>query len=413
MTKILVHIKKNKTFVVLILSLFITYRYINPLVIIRPFDLITTIIFLSLFLAKDENKEEKTPGFYYIIPFLIFHVFSAFLVSYNNFFREAIQVTLIIMFAFIISNLKSKINYKIVIYYLLIGSVFFMFYVIYWHISKDIFVGWKELPDSRILFTIVSLFLFSYLNTIEINQKNKFKIFIICVGFFSILVMSGERKAILIFLFLLLMHFTYGFPIRAIIGLVIAYFILTFLANNIDNIYVSRILNSILKITETDSSSFVLQSGNSVEVDSYSNLQRIFAFNISKELFSENPIIGVGTNNFISTLNFMYPNLPSFLLLGIHSEFLRVLIENGLIGFFLYLIIWYKSWTRTKKILMKARSYGLIKSRQVFFLLYSVYLTLAFYVGTEASSNRSFIILVLISILPDYLIYYFKKDVSK
>ena len=413
MAKVLVNIKKNKTFVVLILSLFITYRYITSLVIIRPFDLITIIVFLSLFLAKVENKGEKTPGFYYILPFLIFHVFSAFLVSNNNFFREAIQVTSIIMFAFIISNLKSKINYKIVIYYLLIGSVFFMSYVIYWHISKDIFVGWKELPDSRILFTVVSLFLFSYLNTIEINQKNKFKIFIICVGFFSILVMSGERKAILVFLFLLLMHYTYGFPIRAIIGLVLAYFVLTFLANNIDNIYVSRILGSILKITETNTDNFSLQEGMSMEINSYSNFQRIFSFNISKELFSENPIIGLGTNNFIVTLNNMYPNLPSFLLSGIHGEFLRVLIENGLIGLFLYLMIWYKSWIRTKETLMYARKNGLINDRQVSFLLYSVYLALAIYVGTEASSNRSFIILVLISILPDYLIYYFKKDVSK
>ena len=98
---------------------------------------------------------------------------------------------------------------------------------------------------------------------------------------------------------------------------------------------------------------------------------------------------------------------------GIHSEFLRILVENGLIGLFLYLIIWYKSWTRAKETLMDAKKNGLIHNRQAAFLLYSIYLTLAIYVGTEASSTRSFIILVFISILPDYLIYYFKKGVSK
>ena len=143
------------------------------------------------------------------------------------------------------------------------------------------------------------------------------------------------------------------------------------------------------------------------------NLQRIFVFNFSKELFFENPIIGLGTNNFVPTLEYRYPQLPYFLSGGIHSEFLRILIENGLVGLFFYLMIWYKSWIRTKEILTKAHEYGLINKRQIFFILYAVYLCLAIYVGTEASSNRSFIILVLISILPDYLIYYFKKDVSK
>ena len=108
-----------------------------------------------------------------------------------------------------------------------------------------------------------------------------------------------------------------------------------------------------------------------------------------------------------------YYYLPEFLLGGIHSEFLRILVENGLIGLFLYLIIWYKSWTRAKETLMDAKKNGLINNRQAAFLLYSIYFTLAVYVGTEASSTRSFIILVFMSILPDYLIYYFKSRVSK
>ena len=83
----------------------------------------------------------------------------------------------------------------------------------------------------------------------------------------------------------------------------------------------------------------------------------------------------------------------------------------------------YKNWhliivddaseERTKKILIMANRNGLIKNKQIIFLLYGIYLTLALYVGTEASSNRSFIILVLISILPDYLINHFKKDISR
>ena len=76
-------------------------------------------------------------------------------------------------------------------------------------------------------------------------------------------------------------------------------------------------------------------------------------------------------------------------------------------------MIWYKSWTRAKETLMDAKKNGLINNRQAAFLLYSIYFTLAVYVGTEASSTRSFLILVFISLFPDYLIYYFKKGASK
>ena len=65
------------------------------------------------------------------------------------------------------------------------------------------------------------------------------------------------------------------------------------------------------------------------------------------------------------------------------------------------------------QVLIYARINQLISKRQAVFLQYSIYITLALYVGTEASSTRSFIILMMISILPDYLIHYFKKDLSK
>ena len=52
---------------------------------------------------------------------------------------------------------------------------------------------------------------------------------------------------------------------------------------------------------------------------------------------------------------------------------------------------------------------GFINKRQFVFILYSIYVTAVTYVGTEASANRSFIILVFISILPDYLNHYFNS----
>ena len=413
MTKVLENNKKfNFIFVVLVLSLFISIRFETQLVIIRPFDLLTVIIFLYV-LSRKEITEKISSGFYYIFPFLIFHALSALSLGANNFLRESLQVGLIIIFAFIITKLKSQINYKKIIYYLLLGTIFFMILIVAWHITNNIWVGWKHLPDSRLLFTSVPIFLFAYLNATETNQNQKFKIFIILVGLFSILLMSGERKAIVVFLFLFLMHYTYDSPLKAIITVVLAYSILVLLSNIIDNEYIARILTSLVNISGTSNVDFALQTGAVQTGDTFSNLQRVFVFNISKELFLENPIIGLGTNKFILVLKNEFYYVPNFMKGGVHSEFLRILVENGLIGLFLYLIIWYKSWTRTRQVLMYARINQLINKRQAVFLQYSIYITLALYVGTEASSTRSFIILMMISILPDYLIHYFKKDLSK
>jgi len=72
-------------------------------------------------------------------------------------------------------------------------------------------------------------------------------------------------------------------------------------------------------------------------------------------------------------------------------------------------LIWFKSWTRTKKITLMAQKYKLINIINYKFCTYSLYITCILYVGTEASSLRSFVILIFISLLPDYLKYHLNK----
>ena len=60
MTKDLLNIKKyNIIFVALVLSIFIQLRYVTELVIIRPFDLLATIIFLYLFFKKKRSERKN------------------------------------------------------------------------------------------------------------------------------------------------------------------------------------------------------------------------------------------------------------------------------------------------------------------------------------------------------------------
>ena len=136
--KILNEKKYNFIFVILILSLFVHIRFYTPLVIIRPFDLLTVFVFLFFYFKRNKNIKNLNPGYYYLLPYLIFHSFSASFISTENLLRETIQIIIILMFAFIVSEVKLKIEYKKVIFYLLIGSAVLIFTVILWHLMNNI-----------------------------------------------------------------------------------------------------------------------------------------------------------------------------------------------------------------------------------------------------------------------------------
>ena len=172
------------------------------------------------------------------------------------------------------------------------------------------------------------------------------------------------------------------------------------------NSYLQTQFNSLLNLFNSSNIDYALNTGMLSEKDTFSGLQRAFVFNISKIYFLENPFFGIGTNNFVNLLLDDYFNYPKIFKAGIHNEFLRVLVENGFLGLFFYLLIWFKSWSRTKNITNNALEYGLMNKLQYALCTYSIYLTLIIYVGTEASSLRSFVILIFISLLPDYLKYH-------
>jgi len=90
--------------------------------------------------------------------------------------------------------------------------------------------------------------------------------------------------------------------------------------------------------------------------------------------------------------------------LGIHGEFQRVLVENGILGFILYIYIWFKSISRSKKSLSELVKNKMLSKENSKFIFYSFFIPLGLFIGTEASSMRSFIILCIISLLPDLLI---------
>ena len=404
-------IKKNNTsnviLSILILSLFVHLRYETSLVIIRPFDLLCIIIFPFIILIKNSEDDKSNSGFSYLIPFFLIHAFSALTVGADNFIRESLQITIILFFSIILSKFKTRVQYKETINYLFLGALIITVGTMFWHLEKGYWVGWKQLHDTRIIFTIITILTFLFITFFEKYKKKH--ILILLFILLPILIMSGERKALIIFLILFLVRYSPGISIKTIFILFMMYLLFNILNTFIENAYINNKISTMLNILQTGNVNYFFSTGQINQNDTFSNLQRAFSFQVSKEYFLENPFLGIGTNKYVILVNEQYYNLPKFMKLGIHGEFQRVLVENGLVGIIAYLYIWYKSWTRTKIVLFEAQKNGLINKEQLNFLLYSIYLTFAFYVGTEASSTRSFLLLVIISLLPDYISHNFSK----
>ena len=399
--------KYNLILSILILSLFVHFRYETAIGIIRPFDLLCIIIFSFVILNKNLEENKINLGFLYLIPFFLIHAFSALTIGTDNFIRETLQIIIIVFFSIILLKFKPSINYRYFTNLLVLGTLLITVWTILWHLEKGFWVGWKQLPDTRIIFTIITILAFLLITFFEKYKKNQFIILLFLI--LPILIMSGERKALLVFIILFLVRYSPGISVKTIFFLFLIYLMLNVLNTFIENPYINNKIDNMLNILQTGNVNYFFNTGEISPNDTYSNLQRVFSFQISKEFFLENPFLGLGTNKYEVLVNEQYYYLPKFMKMGIHGEFQRVLVENGLVGIIAYLFIWYKSWKRTKIFLFEAQKKELINKEQFNFILYSIYFAFAFYVGTEASSTRSFFFLVIISLLPDFIDYNFRK----
>ena len=229
---------------------------------------------------------------------------------------------------------------------------------------------------------------------------------------FTILVLSGERKAIAIFIFLLCLYYFRGIGIKSALILIALYFVFLISNEFITNPYIKDKIETTLNFMNTGNYEYVMYTGQISDQDTFSNAQRAFSINISKTLIYENTLLGVGTNNYINYVEQNYSYLPGFMKLSIHGEFQRVLVENGIIGFIFYIFIWFKSFSRFKVNLYNAVKNNLLSFENYQFITFSIYLPLIFFVGTEASSLRSFVLLSIISLLPDLMSNVFKNKKS-
>ena len=147
--------------------------------------------------------------------------------------------------------------------------------------------------------------------------------------------MSGERKALLVYLVLSAILFARGRILRLVPVVIVGVGALTMLASTVDDPYLARQLGSLVNPMSTGDYDSAMATGTVAEGDTLSNAQRSFVLSYGRELLEQSPLFGAGTNRYSMLIDERFYYLPEFLRAGIHGEFLRITIENGIVGLLL------------------------------------------------------------------------------
>ena len=389
----------NALLAVAVLSLMLPIRMETGLVLVRPFEFLIALGMLGWPLIAARRGVRVPAGLLLLLPYFLWHVASATVGGPRNTAREGLQVLVVTIFAFLLAQEAPRLDMKRLAPRLVLGIAAIAAGTIVWHIAHGNWVGWKQLPDARLTFVFLPLLLAGLILFAEAQKRRT--LHFVWAGMLPLLVMSGERKALVIYLILTALLFARG-RLALIAPAVAAAFVgLLLLSTVVENPYLQRQIRTLVEPGGTGNYEYVLATGRYLPGDTPSDVQRAFALHVSRQMFAEHPFVGVGTNQYLAIVSETYPNLPKELQLEIHGEFQRILTENGLVGFSLYVLIWAAAWERLSRVLRGAVERGRLTSTQGRVLPLLLFIPLALFVGTEASGTRAFVGAILISLLPE------------
>jgi hypothetical protein len=367
---------------------------------LRPFDFLVAITGVLFFLGGAAGRTRLFPtGALLLLPYFFCHALSAASLGLGNGLRETVQVGIVVVFATVLAAILPYFNYPRLGRFMLNGLLLIMAIMIAWHIAHGHTTGWKLLDEPKAAFTFLPMTLSLFL--IYGRKSMRYWYWLLWAGLFVVLVLSGERKALIVYGLLTAACLSRGRFLLAIP--VVAVFVagLTIVAATSDSPYLTRHVNEILNPTSQSVTYEDIQAG--VPVDSLSDAQRAFQARIGREMIKRSPLFGVGTNGYQDLIQQRFAFLPDYMQVGIHGEFLRVAVENGLVGLVLYLLVWICSFVRTVLVLRKARQDHIITRAQADVTPVLFFTPCAFYLAFEATGAHSFVVLILLSLLPEFI----------
>jgi O-Antigen ligase len=389
----------NALLAVAVLSLMLPIRTETALVLVRPFEFLIALGLLGWPLIAARRGVHVPVGLLLLLPYFLWHVASATVGGQQNTAREALQVVVVTLFAFLLAQEAPRLDMTRLSRRLLLGMAAIAAGTILWHIAHGYWVGWKQLPDPRLAFVFLPVLLAGLILFAEGRRRRTLQF--VWAGMFPLLVMSGERKALVIYLILTALLFARGRLALIAPALVAAFVGLVLLSTVVENPYLQKQIRTLVEPAGTGNYQYVLSTGDYLPGDTPSDVQRAFARHNSRQMFAEHPLFGVGTNQYIEIVDETYPNLPKELGLEIHGEFQRILTENGLVGLSLYLLVWVAAWARLSRVLRGAVDHGRLTRTQARVLPLLLFIPFALFVGTEASGTRAFVGVIVVSLLPE------------
>ena len=297
--------------------------------------------------------------------FMCVHIGLAFYTSPGQGFYRLAQMAaayaFIVPFVVCYSQRPMKQFFKysaILIGVLMVGTIG-------WHVTHKHLVTWKYLWDTKTAYSLLPFMALAFVTSKSHAARLYGPLLLGVVA--VIILLSGERKAyILLGVSLLLMAnprnpLTYLAPM--------AMLIIGPLAAAIDTSgYVTRQIGTLTGFAHGD------------VVQTLSNQQREWQYQYIMELSHQHPLIGLGTGSYVTTMVGTYASSNSPIIrpgIGVHGEFLRVLVENGVTGMIPWIILLVTSAAATI-LYARERPRGLQERKLAAFLFVSVFMYMLF-----------------------------------
>jgi O-antigen ligase len=319
-------------FALAIVSLFSTFEAETPIGKTRPFDYLSILCGGAMLLVLKDRGLLFSKHAVLHFAFLAVYLLSAFSQGLMNGLREGIQVgTVVVFVAALMGYVRQRPNHSIMLIaaIMLVGIILWN---IWWHVSNGFYVGFKRLDEPKAGFIFLPAIL-----AVIVARWSKPAAFALAMVALAMIFMSGERKAYMVGLLFVVTYIGLA-DLRLLLAGAVAAAGLLVLASVDETGYLARQKASILT-PQTEIDFFSLDETENLPA-SFSNAQRKFAFEFGWTLVEENPIFGIGTNAYAPLVVERFPTLPEYLTIAIHGEFFRSLVENGIIGFLLYVGAW-------------------------------------------------------------------------
>lgn len=383
--------KKNKS----ITNLLLTLIFLYPISVVIGPALIELTIFCSLigffFLYKIESIREfylkfqpKEILIFYIIIIVSSLMSDNILTSLKSSFFSIRFFLFSIIVYFLIKKIKIFNNL-----FFLICAIFFFICLFDGYLQfltgKNIFLyttssdyvtsfffDEKKLGRFLITFSPILVGLYLFLG----NQSKNFKLissFVFLNIVFFIVLFTSERVSMFYSSFTIFITILYGFKFSKKFLLLLIFPCLLFFTSyglNINN----------FNLTVKDTVDQITDNNNSF---SYPSKQHRAFMQTSYKLFKENPIIGIGPNNYRNKCKDIIMNDVVNCSTHPHNIFFQILVETGLVGFLIYIYFVLKIFKKIIGFMFKKNDLD----KSIFFLLPIIYFLNPFFPSGNFFNN--------------------------